>query len=138
MEASLAVTDSSADPTGIRRPSAIDSRFNPNQRSDWQSLKERNQIVRSQVNAPPGCGTAECSFIAGAMDVNVTRVRVHVAAAIETGFEALQPQDARGDLCVGHALPREADRFPVLEHSPHWPTPTDFSRYPVKAKGRAV
>ena len=69
------------------------------------------------MDATAGGWTANRRFVTGAVDVNVTRVRIHVAAAIEAGFESFQPKDAHGDFGVRKfRLRRVADDFARLEN----------------------
>ena len=65
-----------------------------------QQIEERNQIRVGQMNAAAGSRLADAHLVRRAVDVNVARVRIHVAAAVEAGFESFQPQNARGDFGV--------------------------------------
>ena len=64
---------------------------NPNQRADGQQIEERNQIRVGQMDAAAGSGFANARLICSAVDVDVALVRIHVAAAVEAGFESFQP-----------------------------------------------
>ncbi len=53
------------------------------------------------------------------MDVNITRVRIDIPAAVETGFEPVQPQNAIGDFGVRKfRLGRVADGLARFENGP--------------------
>ena len=74
-----------------------------------------------------------------AVDVNVARVRIHVAAAIEAGFETFQPQDARGDFCVRKfRLRRVADDFARFENRSRRFARADFFRNAMQSERRAI
>ena len=62
------------------------------------------------MNAALRSRFADGFLIAGAVDVNVARVRIHVRALIKTRLQTFEPQDARGDFGVGKfRLRRVAD-----------------------------
>ena len=84
-------------------------------------------------------GLADGFLIRRAVDVNVARVRIHVAAAIEAGFETFQPQDARGDLGVRQfRLRRVADDPARFENRSRHDARADFFRDAMQSKRRAV
>jgi hypothetical protein len=55
---------------------------NPNQRSRWQQIKERNQIRIRQMNAAMRGWAAKGRLVCRAMDVNVAVMRIDIATAI--------------------------------------------------------
>jgi hypothetical protein len=66
-------------------------------------------------------------------------VRIHVAAAIEAGFETFQPQDARGDFGVRKfRLRRVADDLARFENRSRWRARADFLRDTVQSERRAI
>ena len=72
-------------------------------------------------------GLADGLLIRRAVDVNVTCVRIHAAAAIEAGFESFEPQDTRGDLGIRKfRLRRVADDLARFENRSGWFALTDF------------
>ena len=77
-------------------------------------------------------------LVAGAVNVNVARVRIDVAAAVEPRFESFQPQNARGDFCVRHPLPGITDGLAPLEHRSHRPAATNFFHDAMQSERRAV
>jgi hypothetical protein len=42
-------------------------------------------------------GLADAGFVVGAVDVNVARIGIDIAARIDAGFQAAEPEDASGD-----------------------------------------
>ena len=82
----------------VRRPCLF---LNPNECAAGQHVEERNQIRRAaRWMQPHDAGLPNGHLVARAMNVNVAGVRIHVAAAVEAGFESFQPQNARGDFGV--------------------------------------
>ena len=78
-------------------------------------------------------------LVAGAVDVNIAVVRIHIAAVIETRLQPFQPQDARGDFGVGKfRLRRVADGFARFENGPRRFAAADFFRDAMQAQRRAV
>jgi len=78
-----------------------------------------------------------------AVDVNVTRVRIHVGVAVESfvqaGFKAFQPQNARGDLGVRKfRLRRVADDPARFENRSRRFARADFFRDAMQSEWRAV
>ena len=71
--------------------------LNPDERATGQFVEERNQIIRGEMNAAVRRRTAQRRFVASAVNVNVTIMRIYIAAAIEAGFKSFEPQNARGD-----------------------------------------
>ena len=83
-------------------------------------------------------GFANRRLVAGPVNVNVARVRIHVAATVEAGFESFQPENARGDFCVRHPLPGVADWLAALENRSRRPATADFFHDPMQSRRRAV
>src|SRR6185369_17793238 len=71
----------------------------------------------------------DACLVGGAVDINVTLMRIHLAALVETRFNPLQPQDAGGDFCVGEfGLRGMADDLAGFENrSRPFPCPDFFS-----------
>src|ERR1700743_3634989 len=112
--------------------------MNPYQCSARKFFEERNDVSVSEVNAAAGRGLADSGLIASAVNINIARVRIHVAAAIESRLKAIQPKDARGDFCIGNAFPCVADGLACFKHRPRRPAISDFFRDTMQAKRRAV
>ena len=72
------------------------------------------------------------------MKINVPRMRIHIAATVEAGFEPFQPENARGDLRLRHPLPGVTDGLPPLENRPRRPAAANFFHHPMQAQRRAV
>ena len=121
-----------------RKSDIVNSTTNPDQRAAGQSVKERDQITRRQVNAAARRRTADGRLVARAMNINVPRVRIHLAAAVEPGLKAFQPENARGDLGLRHPLPGVTDGLPPLENRPRRPAAANFFHHPMQAQRRAV
>ena len=91
------------------------------------------------MNAAARRGFADARLVRRAVDVNVTRVRVHAAAAIEAGFESFQPQDARGDFGVRKFRLRcVADGLARLENRSRRRFRADFFRDAMQSERRAI
>src|SRR5580765_6463893 len=91
------------------------------------------------MNATAGSRLADGRLVCGAVNVNVTRVRVHVAAAIAAGFEAFQPHDARGDFGIGKfGLRGVTDDFAGFENRAGPFAGADFFRDTMQAERRAI
>ena len=90
------------------------------------------------MDAAAGSRAAQRRFVARAVNVNVTRMRIHVAATVEAGFQPFQPEDARGDDGVGKPFPGEANRLAVFEHRADGPSTADFFRDPMQAERGAI
>jgi len=91
------------------------------------------------MNAAVRCGLADRFLVRRAMDVNVARMRIHAAAAIETGFETFEPQDARGDFGVRKfRLRRVADDLARFENRSRPLARSDFFRDVMQSERRAV
>ena len=110
----------------------------PNQRAAWQFVEERNQICVGQMDATVRRGTANRRLVAGAVNVNVARMGIHVAATVEAGFESFQPENARGDFRVRHPPPGIADWLTALENRSHRPAAADFFHDAMQSERRAV
>src|ERR1051326_235106 len=52
-------------------------RINPHQSASRQSIEQRQQIIRREVNTAARRRPAERGFVAGAVQINVARVRIH-------------------------------------------------------------
>src|SRR6185437_16747185 len=114
-------------------------RLNPNKRSTRQQIEERNQIRIRQVNAPAGTRFAYRGLVGGAVDVNIALVRIHIAAAIDAGFQAFEPQDARGDFGIGEFRLRDvADDFARLENSSGRFARANFFSNAMQSQWRAI
>src|SRR5471032_801044 len=86
---------------------------------------------------------ADGFLVRRAVDVNVTRVRIHVDAAIESfvqaRFETFEPQDARGDLGVRKfRLRRVADDLARFENRSRPLARADFFRDAMQSERRAI
>src|SRR5271156_179617 len=82
---------------------------------------------------------ADGFLVRRAVDVDVARVRIHVAAAIEAGFETFEPQDARGDLGVRKFRPRRmADDLARFENRSRRFARADFFRDAMQSERRAL
>ena len=88
-------------------------------------------------------GLADGFLVRRAVDVDVTRVRIHVDAAVESlvqaGFETFEPQDACGDLGVRKfRLRRVADDLARFENRSRRFARADFFRDAMQSERRAV
>lgn len=81
---------------------------------------------------------ADARLIRRAVDVNVTGVGIHVAAAVEAGFETFQPQNTRGDFGVRHSPPGIANRPATLENCSDRPAAADFFHDAMQSERRAL
>src|SRR5581483_4274564 len=82
---------------------------------------------------------ADGILVRGAVNVNVTRMRIHVAAAIESVFKTFQPQNACGDFGVRKfRLRRVADDFARFENRSRPFARTDFFRDAMQPQRRAI
>jgi hypothetical protein len=77
---------------------------------------------------------AEGLLIAEAVDVNVARVRVHIATAIEAFLQSFEPQDARGDGFQRQTVAQVADDFPAFEDSSRLAARADLFRDAMQAE----
>jgi len=83
-------------------------------------------------------GLANRRLVAGAVNVNVARMRIHVAAAVEAGFESFQPENARGDFGVRHPLPSVADGLAALENRSHRPAAANLFHNAMQSERRLI
>ena len=90
------------------------------------------------MNAAARHGPANRRLVTGAMNVNAARMGIHVAAAVEAGFESFQPENARGDFCVRHSLPGVAHGLATLENRSRRPAAADFFHDAMQSERRAV
>ena len=74
-----------------------------------------------------------------AVDVNVARVRIHVAATVESRLQPFQPHNARGDFGVRKfRLRHVADDFARFENRSRRFTRADFFRDAMQSQRRAI
>jgi len=79
------------------------------------------------VNTAVGSRFAGARLVRNSVDVNVTRVRIHIAALIQAWLKPFQPENARGDFGVGKLrLRRVADGFTRFEDSTRGRARTDL------------
>ena len=84
-------------------------------------------------------GLADGFLVRRSVDVDVARVRIHIAAPIKAGFETFEPQDARGDLGVRKfRLRRVADGPARFEDRSRRFARADFFRDAMQSERRAV
>src|ERR1051325_5051948 len=90
------------------------------------------------MNAATRSRLSEREFIPDSVDVDVACEGVHAAAAIETGFQPFEPQDAVRNRRVRPASPRQSDGGATLEHRAHGPTRADLPRDPMQSERCAI
>ena len=84
-------------------------------------------------------GPADGFLVRRAVNINVARARIHAAAAIEAGFESVQPQDARGDFGVREFRLRHlADDLARFENCSCRLARADFFRDAMQSERRAI
>jgi hypothetical protein len=84
------------------------------------------------------CGLSKPRLVARAVDVNVALKRIDLAAAIESGLESFEPEDAICDRGARPARPGVTEHFPIFEHGADWPAATRLYGNAMKAKRRAI
>jgi|GEM_PF-1915129 len=72
------------------------------------------------------------------MDVDISSVRVHVAATIEAGLEALEPKYSVSDRRSRMPLPRQTGRLPAAKHRADGPAAANLFRDAMQAKRSLV
>ena len=122
----------------LRQPGWPPLQSNPNQRPFGHAIEQWDQIICRQMDAATGRGPADSGFVAGAVEVNVTCMRIDIAAAIEAGFQSVEPQNSRRDFRERMSAPCEADRTPAFEDSANRPAAADFFGDAMEAEGRAI
>ncbi len=90
------------------------------------------------MDAAAGGRLADGGLVAGAVDVDVASVGIHVAAAVESGLEAVQPQNARGDFGIGQAFPGVTNWLAGFERGSGRPAAADFFGDAVQAERGAI
>jgi hypothetical protein len=112
---------------------------NPYQRSRRQQIEERNNFGVGQMNAAAGSGPANAGLVGRAVNINVTRMRIHIATAIEARLQSIEPQDACGDLGIGKFRLRcMSDNFARFENRPR-PLPCpNFFRDAMQSQGSLI
>lgn len=95
-------------------------------------------MLSGQVDAAMGCRPAEGGFVGKTMDVNVPASGVDVAATIEFGFEAFEPEYAMGDRGFRKPVPRVADRDAGAKGGADGPTLADLREDAVKSEWSPV
>lgn len=80
----------------------------------------------------------ERRFGGQAMHVDVAPAGIDLAASVEAGFQAVQPQDTVGDGGFGKALPDESRHAPGTEDGSYRPAGADLGGDPVQAEGGSV
>ena len=83
-------------------------------------------------------GSANRGLVAGAVNVNVACVGIHVAAPVESGLETFEPEYASGDFCIGQAFPCIANGLARLENCAGRPAVADLFGDAMQAQGSAI
>ena len=84
---------------------------------------EADDVKVGEVDAACTLWLAQAIFVVGAMDIDVTIVRIDVAAEVYARLQAAQPEDAAGDeigllLGVGEFRKMAASRNAPLKNHP--------------------
>ena len=90
------------------------------------------------MDAAVGGGATEAGLVSEAVDVDVAGEGVHVAAAVEAGVEAVEPQDARGDGLQRQAVAQVADGLAGFEDGARLRTRAVLLRDTMQAQRCAV
>lgn len=101
---------------------------------EGQSVEEADEMAGGQVDAPVGCGAAEGRFIREPVNIDIPGAGVDGAAAVEAGFESVEPENAMGDGGVGQAGPDEPDGLAGTEGGADGPTLADLGTDPVESE----